>query len=52
LNSLCPAEDTHTKKDNWFLIEKGRNKVLNESQKIIKYVNWGAIMDDEISHEN
>jgi vancomycin permeability regulator SanA len=46
--SLCIAENHATKKDNWFLSEKGRKRVLEESRKIIKYIKWGAIIDDNI----
>lgn len=46
--SLCVAENESTRKDNWYLSEKGRKKVIEESGKIIKYVKMGAIVDDNI----
>jgi hypothetical protein len=46
--SLCPADDTNTKIDNWFLNEHGRRRVENESKKLITYSKLGAIMDDNI----
>ncbi|MCI1590622.1 YdcF family protein [Heyndrickxia oleronia] len=46
--SLCKAENQYTQEDNWFLTEEGRKRVKEESKKIIKYVKWGAIIDDEI----
>jgi cephalosporin hydroxylase len=46
--SLCVAEDTNTKMDNWFLNEKGRQRVENETKKLITYIRQGAIMDENI----
>lgn len=46
--SLCPANDTSTSKDNWFLTEKGKMRVQAESQKLIKYVKQGALLDLDI----
>ncbi|WP_062109282.1 YdcF family protein [Bacillus niameyensis] len=46
--SFCPAENQSTKKDNWFLSEKGRARATEEAKKIIKYVRWGALMDEEL----
>lgn len=46
--SLCPADDLNTKRENWFLNEHGRKRVVAESNKIIHYVNLGSIVDDDI----
>lgn len=46
--SLCPAEDRNTKKDNWFLNKYGRQRVIAESTKLIKYIQQGAIVDDDV----
>ncbi len=43
--SFCAAEDPSLLKDNWFLSSKGRSIVKNESKKIIKYINLGALND-------
>ncbi|MBS4199214.1 hypothetical protein KHA93_06040 [Bacillus sp. FJAT-49732] len=41
--TLCQAHDGITRKDNWFLNEKGRIPVQTEVEKIIKYVKQGAL---------
>lgn len=46
--TLCPAEDNHTREDNWFLSETGIKRVKSESAKVIKYVKQGAFNDEEI----
>lgn len=46
--SFCPAENQSTKKDNWFLSKKGRERVTEEARKIIKYVRCGALIDEEL----
>ncbi|CAM4060789.1 YdcF family protein [Lederbergia lenta] len=46
--TLCPANDENTKKDNWFKNPYGRHRVIDESNKLIKYIKQGAIVDDEI----
>ncbi|MEH7443960.1 YdcF family protein [Bacillus sp. JJ1122] len=45
--TLCPADDQNTCKDNWFLSPYGRQRAVNEAKKIIEYIGWGAIVDDE-----
>ncbi|GIN74776.1 hypothetical protein J14TS2_52510 [Bacillus sp. J14TS2] len=47
--SLCPANDRNTKKENWFLSEKGRQRVQLESSKVISYVKQGALIDENIN---
>ena len=46
--SLCPAEDRNTRKENWFLNVHGRQRVTEESKKIINYIKQGSILDDLI----
>lgn len=46
--TLCPAEDDSTRQDNWFLSEKGRQRIKEESAKVIKYVKLGALRDEYI----
>ena len=43
--SLCPAEDIHTAKDNWFKTDIGKARVQAECSKLIKYVQIGALRD-------
>ncbi len=45
--SLCPAQDQVTKGDNWFLFEKGRQRVEGESKRLLNYIKQGAIIDDD-----
>jgi len=47
--SLCPAEDDHTRKDNWFLSELGRKRVKGECEKLIEYVKQGALYDQKLN---
>ncbi|MFC4559756.1 YdcF family protein [Virgibacillus kekensis] len=44
--SLCAADDSITRKDNWFLSKKGRERVSAEVRKVIRYVNQGALVDE------
>ena len=46
--TLCPAEDPITRKENWFMSERGRKRVQRESQKVINYVKQGALIDEKI----
>ncbi|WP_064094223.1 YdcF family protein [Rossellomorea aquimaris] len=46
--TLCPAEDQNTREDNWFLTEIGRKRVKDECAKVIKYVQEGALLDQNI----
>lgn len=46
--SLCPADDRHTNKDNWYLNKYGRQRVQAETAKIIHYVKQGALIDEEL----
>ncbi|MFI8575412.1 YdcF family protein [Rossellomorea aquimaris] len=46
--TLCPAEDNHTREDNWFLSHTGIKRVQDESAKIIKYVKQGALCDRNV----
>lgn len=45
--TLCPADDQNTCKDNWFLSQYGRERAVTEAKKIIEYISWGALLDDE-----
>lgn len=45
----CPAEDTNTRRNNWFITEKGRTRAREEAWKIISYINEGSIADFEIN---
>lgn len=47
--TLCPADDTNTKMDNWHLNEKGRKRVENESKKLITYIRQGALVDEQLT---
>ena len=44
----CPAEDTHTRRDNWMMHPAGITRVHNEAMKLIQYVREGVIPDFEI----
>ena len=44
----CPADDTNTRRDNWMNNDKGRNRVLNEMEKIIGSVKDGLFPDFEV----
>lgn len=47
--SLCPADDINTRADNWFLTEKRRKRVEEESVKLIKYIRQGSLIDYDIN---
>jgi uncharacterized SAM-binding protein YcdF (DUF218 family) len=47
--TLCPAEDNNTGENNWFLSEIGRKRVKDESAKVIKYIQQGALCDEKIN---
>jgi uncharacterized SAM-binding protein YcdF (DUF218 family) len=44
----CPANDTHTCRNNWMTTDKGINRAKGEAQKVIQYVKSGIIPDFEI----
>lgn len=44
--SCCPADDHSTRKDNWWLSDKGRRRVHEEARKLIAYVKSGQLIDD------
>jgi uncharacterized SAM-binding protein YcdF (DUF218 family) len=44
----CPADDTNTKRDNWWLTEAGRQRATDEVWKIICYINECSIPDFNI----
>ena len=44
----CPANDTHTKRDNWMLTPVAAERVKREAMKLVTYVNNGVIPDFEI----
>ncbi len=44
----CPAEDTHTRRNNWMLTEQGRNRAELEARNIIRCVKNGVFPDFEI----
>ena len=44
----CPANDTHTRRDNWMLSPAGIERATTEAKKIIWYVANGLIPDFEI----
>jgi len=44
----CPADDTHTRRDNWMKDPEGRDRAMNEAEKIIAYVKDGLFPDFEI----
>lgn len=46
--SLCPVDDKTTGKNNWWLNRHGRKRVKEESQKLIQYVQAGAIIDKKL----
>jgi vancomycin permeability regulator SanA len=46
--TLCPGDDLHTRKDNWFLSELGRKRATTEAKKIIEYISIGGLLDDEL----
>lgn len=46
--SCCPVNDQTTKVDNWYKYSYGRQRVENETSKLIKYVKEGIIVDDYV----
>lgn len=46
--SCCPVNDQTTKADNWYKYPYGRQRVENESRKLIRYVKEGIIVDDYV----
>lgn len=44
----CPAEDIHTRKDNWMNNPEGRDRALTEVNKIILSVKNGLFPDFEL----
>ena len=44
----CPANDNHTRRDNWMRTPVGIERAKNEATKIIDYVINGVIPDFEI----
>lgn len=44
----CPADDTNTRRDTWFLTEEGLGRAKDEACKIICYINEGSIPDFNI----
>ncbi|MCI3922150.1 YdcF family protein [Paenibacillus sp. TRM 82003] len=43
--SLCGVLDTNTRPDNWYLNEKGRTRVKQEVERLIKYTRSKEIID-------
>ena len=41
----CPAEDRNTRRQNWMLSDKGRNRALAEAQNLIRCVQNGVFPD-------
>ncbi len=46
--SLYPVNDRTAREDNWFLTPYGRLRVETEVEKIIRYVNEGILIDEEV----
>lgn len=44
----CPANDTHTRRDNWVDTPVGVERAKGEAMKIVRYVTSGIIPDFEI----
>lgn len=44
----CPANDNHTRRDNWMKTAVGIDRVKKEAMKIVWYVKNGTIPDFEI----
>ena len=44
----CPANDTHTRRDNWMLTPIGVERAKGEAMKIVQYVINGVIPDFDI----
>ncbi|MZQ83318.1 YdcF family protein [Paenibacillus sp. 5J-6] len=43
--SLCGALDINTRPDNWWTNEKGKARVMNEMETLIKYTKYKEICD-------
>ena len=41
----CPAQDTHTRPDNWKQTEQGRQRATAEAQNLIRCVRNGVFPD-------
>ncbi len=46
--SMCGANDSNTKRDNWYLNDEGYKRAKLEAYKIICYIREGSIKDFEI----
>jgi uncharacterized SAM-binding protein YcdF (DUF218 family) len=46
--TFCPVDDKNTKRDNWFLSEKGTLRVRDECRKIIIYTRDGQLRDFDV----
>ena len=44
----CPADDTHTRRDNWMESSAGIERAKGEAMNIVRYVQNGVIPDFEI----
>lgn len=44
----CPADDNHTRRDNWMNTPVSMERVKKEALKIVNYINEGVIPDFEI----
>lgn len=44
----CPAEDRNTRRSNWMLTEKGRERVLAEAKNLIRCAQNGVFPDFEL----
>lgn len=44
----CPADDTHTRQDNWTTTSIGVERATKEAKNIINYIHNGVIPDFEI----
>ena len=49
--TCCPADDTVTRKDNWWTNEIGTARVLKEIKGLVRYIREGKIADFEIGIE-
>lgn len=45
---LCPVDDQSTKRNNWFLNDKGKARAVEECKKIIAYVRNGQLTDWDV----
>ena len=44
----CPANDTHTRRDNWMDTEVGMERAKREAWKLVQYIVQGVIPDFEV----